>query len=81
MLDEYFESASALEAMGAGSGDFFTLSQRPNAALILQDDTTLNGNDDDEVFASSQDNQAGKCLNEFSNISSIISHLGWASGG
>ncbi|KAL4712996.1 hypothetical protein ACJJTC_012066, partial [Scirpophaga incertulas] len=25
VLDEYFESAGALEAMGAGSGDFFTL--------------------------------------------------------
>ncbi|CAF4785245.1 unnamed protein product [Pieris macdunnoughi] len=60
VLDEYFESASALEAMGAGSGDFFTLSQRPNAAFILQDDTTLNGNDDDEVFVPAQDNQAGE---------------------
>lgn len=50
MLDEYFESAGALEAMGAGSGDFFTLSQRPGAALLLRDDSALNGADDD-VFA------------------------------
>ncbi|VVC99859.1 unnamed protein product [Leptidea sinapis] len=50
VLDEYFESAGALEAMGAGSGDFFTLSQRPAAALLLRDDAALNGADDDEVF-------------------------------
>lgn len=50
MLDEYFESAGALEAMGLGSGDFFTLSQRPAAALLLRDDAALNGADDD-VFA------------------------------
>ncbi|KAJ0182014.1 hypothetical protein K1T71_002736 [Dendrolimus kikuchii] len=50
VLDEYFESAGALEAMGLGSGDFFTLSQRPGAALLLRDDTALNGTDDD-VFA------------------------------
>ncbi|XP_026322297.1 eukaryotic translation initiation factor 4E-binding protein Mextli isoform X4 [Hyposmocoma kahamanoa] len=50
VLDEYFESAGALEAMGAGSGDFFTLSQRPGAALLLRDDAALNGADDD-VFA------------------------------
>ncbi|KAL0894990.1 hypothetical protein ABMA27_013469 [Loxostege sticticalis] len=50
VLDEYFESAGALEAMGAGSGDFFTLSQRPGAALLLRDDDALNGADDD-VFA------------------------------
>ncbi|XP_041981561.1 eukaryotic translation initiation factor 4E-binding protein Mextli isoform X2 [Aricia agestis] len=50
VLDEYFESAGALEALGAGSGDFFTLSQRPGAALLLRDDTALNGADDD-VFA------------------------------
>ncbi|CAH2067175.1 unnamed protein product, partial [Iphiclides podalirius] len=50
VLDEYFESAGALEALGAGSGDFFTLSQRPGAALLLRDDT-LNG--DDDVFAPS----------------------------
>ncbi|XP_068621650.1 eukaryotic translation initiation factor 4E-binding protein Mextli isoform X3 [Battus philenor] len=48
VLDEYFESAGALEALGAGSGDFFTLSQRPGAALLLRDDA-LNG--DDDVFA------------------------------
>lgn len=49
MLDEYFESASALEACGAGSGDFFTLSQRPGAALLLADEEhALNGAD--EVF-------------------------------
>lgn len=47
VLDEYFESAGALEAMGAGSGDFFTLSQRPGAALLLRDDQALNGADDD----------------------------------
>ncbi|XP_022834676.1 eukaryotic translation initiation factor 4E-binding protein Mextli isoform X9 [Spodoptera litura] len=47
VLDEYFESAGALEAMGAGSGDFFTLSQRPAAALLLRDDAALNGADDD----------------------------------
>ncbi|XP_030031496.1 eukaryotic translation initiation factor 4E-binding protein Mextli isoform X5 [Manduca sexta] len=52
VLDEYFESAGALEALGAGSGDFFTLSQRPGAALLLRDDTALNGTDDD-VFAPS----------------------------
>ncbi|XP_038221917.1 eukaryotic translation initiation factor 4E-binding protein Mextli isoform X6 [Zerene cesonia] len=51
VLDEYFESAGALEAMGAGSGDFFTLSQRPAAALLLRDDAALNGADDDDVFA------------------------------
>ncbi|XP_061379498.1 eukaryotic translation initiation factor 4E-binding protein Mextli isoform X1 [Danaus plexippus] len=50
VLDEYFESAGALEAMGLGSGDFFTLSQRPAAALLLRDDAALNGADDD-VFA------------------------------
>ncbi|XP_072936941.1 eukaryotic translation initiation factor 4E-binding protein Mextli isoform X3 [Epargyreus clarus] len=50
VLDEYFESAGALEALGAGSGDFFTLSQRPGAALLLRDDLALNGADDD-VFA------------------------------
>lgn len=48
VLDEYFESAGALEALGAGSGDFFTLSQRPGAALLLREDA-LNG--DDDVFA------------------------------
>lgn len=47
VLDEYFESAGALEAMGLGSGDFFTLSQRPAAALLLRDDAALNGADDD----------------------------------
>ncbi|XP_037976879.1 eukaryotic translation initiation factor 4E-binding protein Mextli isoform X3 [Plutella xylostella] len=51
VLDEYFESVGAVEA-GAGSGDFFTLSQRPGAALLLDDQ--LNGNDDD-VFAPSND--------------------------
>lgn len=56
MLDEYFESAGALEAMGAGSGDFFTLSQRPAAALLLRDDAALNGADDD-VFLN--DDNAG----------------------
>ncbi|XP_073942043.1 eukaryotic translation initiation factor mextil isoform X1 [Choristoneura fumiferana] len=51
VLDEYFESAGALEALGAGSGDFFTLSQRPGAALLLRDDRALNGDhDDDDVF-------------------------------
>lgn len=54
VLDEYFESAGALEAMGAGSGDFFTLSQRPAAALLLRDDAALNGADDD-VFVSDGD--------------------------
>ncbi|XP_045511148.1 eukaryotic translation initiation factor 4E-binding protein Mextli isoform X2 [Colias croceus] len=54
VLDEYFESAGALEAMGAGSGDFFTLSQRPAAALLLRDDAALNGADDDDVFAPPQ---------------------------
>ncbi|XP_062524302.1 eukaryotic translation initiation factor 4E-binding protein Mextli isoform X7 [Bombyx mori] len=48
VLDEYFESAGALEALGAGSGDFFTLSQRPGAALLLRDeDAALH---DDDVF-------------------------------
>ncbi|XP_022834674.1 eukaryotic translation initiation factor 4E-binding protein Mextli isoform X7 [Spodoptera litura] len=56
VLDEYFESAGALEAMGAGSGDFFTLSQRPAAALLLRDDAALNGADDD-VFLN--DDNAG----------------------
>ncbi|XP_063529386.1 eukaryotic translation initiation factor 4E-binding protein Mextli isoform X5 [Cydia strobilella] len=51
VLDEYFESAGALEAWGAGSGDFFTLSQRPQAALLLRTDPELNGDHDDEVFA------------------------------
>ncbi|KOB78991.1 MIF4G domain-containing protein B [Operophtera brumata] len=51
VLDEYFESASGLEAMGAGSGDFFTLSQRPAAALLLHDDAALNGHDDDVFLA------------------------------
>ncbi|CAH0748785.1 unnamed protein product [Diatraea saccharalis] len=54
VLDEYFESAGALEAMGAGSGDFFTLSQRPGAALLLRDDDELNG-DDDDVFHAQQE--------------------------
>ncbi|KAF9804141.1 hypothetical protein SFRURICE_020569, partial [Spodoptera frugiperda] len=57
VLDEYFESAGALEAMGAGSGDFFTLSQRPAAALLLRDDAALNGADDD-VFLN--DDNAGR---------------------
>ncbi|KAJ8726522.1 hypothetical protein PYW07_001220 [Mythimna separata] len=57
VLDEYFESAGALEAMGAGSGDFFTLSQRPAAALLLRDDAALNGADDD-VFVNDQDHAA-----------------------
>lgn len=48
MLDEYFESAGALEALGAGSGDFFTLSQRPGAALLLRDDDAALH--DDDVF-------------------------------
>ncbi|XP_028166760.1 eukaryotic translation initiation factor 4E-binding protein Mextli isoform X2 [Ostrinia nubilalis] len=56
VLDEYFESAGALEALGAGSGDFFTLSQRPGAALLLRDDD-LNGADDD-VFAPHHDQPA-----------------------
>ncbi|XP_060800512.1 eukaryotic translation initiation factor 4E-binding protein Mextli isoform X2 [Amyelois transitella] len=51
VLDEYFESAGALEALGAGSGDFFTLSVRPGAALLLQDDAALNGADDDVFHA------------------------------
>ncbi|XP_061707498.1 eukaryotic translation initiation factor 4E-binding protein Mextli isoform X4 [Cydia pomonella] len=51
VLDEYFESAGALEAWGAGSGDFFTLSQRPQAALLLRTDPELNGDHDDDVFA------------------------------
>lgn len=51
VLDEYFESANGLEAMGAGSGDFFTLSQRPAAALLLHDDAALNGHDDDVFVA------------------------------
>ncbi|CAH2988902.1 unnamed protein product [Chilo suppressalis] len=55
VLDEYFESAGALEAMGAGSGDFFTLSQRPGAALLLRDDDALNG--DDEVFHGQNENE------------------------
>ncbi|XP_063358289.1 eukaryotic translation initiation factor 4E-binding protein Mextli isoform X3 [Cydia amplana] len=50
VLDEYFESSGALEAWGAGSGDFFTLSQRPQAALLLRADPELNG-DRDDVFA------------------------------
>uniref|UniRef100_A0A2A4JS86 K Homology domain-containing protein n=1 Tax=Heliothis virescens TaxID=7102 RepID=A0A2A4JS86_HELVI len=58
VLDEYFESAGALEAMGAGSGDFFTLSQRPAAALLLRDDAALNGADDD-VFAAPDDHAGG----------------------
>ncbi|XP_039764803.1 eukaryotic translation initiation factor 4E-binding protein Mextli isoform X4 [Pararge aegeria] len=55
VLDEYFDSAGALEAMGLGSGDFFTLSQRPAAALLLRDDSALNGADD-EVFVSNAPN-------------------------
>ncbi|XP_023941540.1 eukaryotic translation initiation factor 4E-binding protein Mextli isoform X2 [Bicyclus anynana] len=47
VLDEYFENF-ALEAVGLGSGDFFTLSQRPAAAQLLRDDAALNG--DDDVF-------------------------------
>ncbi|XP_047986964.1 eukaryotic translation initiation factor 4E-binding protein Mextli isoform X1 [Leguminivora glycinivorella] len=54
VLDEYFESAGALEAWGAGSGDFFTLSQRPQAALLLRTDPELNGDHDDDVFAPAQ---------------------------
>lgn len=58
VLDEYFESAGALEAMALGSGDFFTLSQRPAAALLLRDDAALNGADDD-VFAAPAPAPAG----------------------
>ncbi|XP_026726939.1 eukaryotic translation initiation factor 4E-binding protein Mextli isoform X2 [Trichoplusia ni] len=58
VLDEYFESAGALEAMGAGSGDFFTLSQRPAAALLLRDDAALNGNDDDVFVPADSDSAA-----------------------
>ncbi|XP_075992569.1 eukaryotic translation initiation factor mextil isoform X2 [Anticarsia gemmatalis] len=58
VLDEYFESAGALEAMGAGSGDFFTLSQRPAAALLLRDDAALNGADDDVFVAPDHDHAA-----------------------
>lgn len=61
VLDEYFESAGALEAMGAGSGDFFTLSQRPAAALLLRDDAALNGADDD-VFVAEQDHAGNTAL-------------------
>jgi hypothetical protein len=61
VLDEYFESAGALEAMGAGSGDFFTLSLRPGAALLLRDDDALNGRarDDDDVFVDDAADHAG----------------------
>ncbi|XP_050551231.1 eukaryotic translation initiation factor 4E-binding protein Mextli isoform X1 [Spodoptera frugiperda] len=85
VLDEYFESAGALEAMGAGSGDFFTLSQRPAAALLLRDDAALNGADDD-VFLN-DDNAA--CGGEtdatprrprFSRATSIDKKEGAASG-
>ncbi|XP_053604365.1 eukaryotic translation initiation factor 4E-binding protein Mextli isoform X6 [Plodia interpunctella] len=58
VLDEYFESAGALEALGAGSGDFFTLSQRPGAALLLRDDAALNGADDDVFRPTNDDNAA-----------------------
>ena len=58
VLDEYFESAGALEAMALGSGDFFTLSQRPAAALLLRDDAALNGVDDDVFTASATTSDA-----------------------
>lgn len=58
VLDEYFESAGALEAMALGSGDFFTLSQRPAAALLLRDDAALNGADDDVFTASAATSDA-----------------------
>lgn len=72
MLDEYFESAGALEALGAGSGDFFTLSQRPGAALLLRDDT-LNG--DDDVFAPTHaaDDAQGNAHQNFSNTRTLNS--------
>ncbi|XP_050670417.1 eukaryotic translation initiation factor 4E-binding protein Mextli isoform X2 [Leptidea sinapis] len=86
VLDEYFESAGALEAMGAGSGDFFTLSQRPAAALLLRDDAALNGADDDEVFTmAEQQNADGRGLDDslprrprFSRATSTDKHQGGA---
>ncbi|GBP31194.1 Eukaryotic translation initiation factor 4E-binding protein Mextli [Eumeta japonica] len=70
VLDEYFESVGAMEACGAGSGDFFTLSQRPGAALLLADDGTLNGADDD-VFAPAVPaaNVANTAINDNNNVS------------
>ncbi|XP_047041973.1 eukaryotic translation initiation factor 4E-binding protein Mextli isoform X1 [Helicoverpa zea] len=84
VLDEYFESAGALEAMGAGSGDFFTLSQRPAAALLLRDDAALNGADDD-VFAPPDEHAAADCdaaprRPRFSRATSIDKNQGGASG-
>uniref|UniRef100_A0A2A4JQK1 K Homology domain-containing protein n=2 Tax=Heliothis virescens TaxID=7102 RepID=A0A2A4JQK1_HELVI len=70
VLDEYFESAGALEAMGAGSGDFFTLSQRPAAALLLRDDAALNGADDD-VFAA-PDDHAGALHTSLTTTSKLL---------
>ncbi|KAL0849433.1 hypothetical protein ABMA28_013721 [Loxostege sticticalis] len=83
VLDEYFESAGALEAMGAGSGDFFTLSQRPGAALLLRDDDALNGADDD-VFAPHDqpagDGDAAPRRPRFSRATSTDKNQGGAPG-
>ncbi|XP_059046200.1 eukaryotic translation initiation factor 4E-binding protein Mextli isoform X2 [Achroia grisella] len=86
VLDEYFESAGALEALGAGSGDFFTLSQRPGAALLLRDDAALNGADDDVFLhqdadaAAAADGDATPRRPRFSRAASTDKHQGGGPG-